>query len=62
MTDEQFDQMMQLNSAIYIQLCRIYDLFVVSGDKLGIDTIAIKEMHTLGKTFSPYPLLVDDEE
>lgn len=62
MTDEQFEQHMQLNSAIYIQLCRIYDLLVVSGDKLGVDTIALKEMHTLGKTFSPYPLLVDDEE
>ena len=62
MTDEQFDQMMQLNSAMYIQLCRIYDLLVVSGDKLGVDTIAIKEMHELGKTFSPYPLLVEDDE
>jgi len=62
MTDEQFDQMMQLNSAMYIQLCRIYDLLVVSGDKLGVDTIAIKDMHVLGKTFSPYPLLVEDDE
>jgi hypothetical protein len=62
MTDEQFDQLMQLNSAMYIQLCRIYDLMLVSGDKQGVDTIAIKEMHTLGKTFSPYPVLVEDDE
>lgn len=62
MTDEQFEQYMQLNSAIYIQLCRIYDILLLSGDKQGIDTVALKEMHELGKTFSPYPALVESEE
>jgi hypothetical protein len=62
MTDEQFEQLMQLQSAAYIQLCRIYDLMLVSGDKQGVDTIAIKEMHKVGKTFSPYPVLVEDDE
>jgi hypothetical protein len=62
MNDDQFQQLMELTSATYIQLCRIYDLLLVSGDKQGIDTIAIKEMHELGKTFSPYPSLVEDDE
>ena len=62
MNDEQFQQLMELTSATYIQLCRIYDILIVSADKQGVDTIAIKEMHELGKTFSPYPALVEDDE
>lgn len=61
MNDDQFQIMQELNSAIYIQLCRIYDLLLVSGDKLGVDTIGIKNMHQEGKTFSPYPALIEDE-
>lgn len=60
MTDEQFEQHMQLASAQYIQLCRIYDYLSVISDKLGIDAIAIKDMHVEGRTFSPYPALVDE--
>lgn len=61
MTDEQFEILQELTSANYIQLCRIYDALLIVGDKLGADTIALKEMHTEGKTFAPYPSLVDDE-
>lgn len=62
MNDEQFEQYMQLQSAQYIQLCRIYDFMTVIADKLGIDAIAIKNMHTEGGTFSPYPALVEEDE
>jgi hypothetical protein len=62
MNDEQFNAYMELNSAIYIQLCRLYDLFLVTGDKLGVDTVSIKSMHELGKTFTPYPALIEDED
>jgi hypothetical protein len=61
MTDEQFQAHMELNSAIYIQLCRIYDILLVTSDKQGVDSIAIKEMHTEGRTFSPYPALIENE-
>jgi hypothetical protein len=62
MNDEQFEQFMQIASAQYIQLCRIYDFLTVISDKLGIDAIAIKDMHVEGKTFSPYPALIDESE
>ena len=61
MTDEQFEIMQELNSAIYIQLCRIYDVLLITGDKLGANTMELKDMHQEGKTFSPYPALIEDE-
>lgn len=62
MTDDQFNAMMELNSAIYIQLCRIYDILLVTSDKQGVDSIAIKEMHSEGRTFAPFPALIEDED
>lgn len=62
MTDEQYEQFMQIASAQYIQLCRIYDYLSVISDKLGIDALAIKDMHEEGKTFSPYPALIDESD
>jgi hypothetical protein len=62
MNDDQFAIMQELTSANYIQLCRIYDALMIIGDKLGADTIALKEMHEQGRTFSPYPSLIDDSE
>ena len=56
------DNMLQLASAQYIQLCRIYDQLTVIGDKLGIDTISLRDLHEQGKTFSPAPYLEDNEE
>lgn len=61
MTDEQFESMMELNSAIYIQLCRIYDILLVTADKQGVDSVAIKDMHVQGKTFAPFPALIEDD-
>lgn len=61
MTEEQFQAHMELQSANYIQLCRIYDFMTVIADKLGIDAIAIKNMHTEGGTFSPFPALVEND-
>ena len=60
MNEDQFDQFMQVASAQYIQLCRIYDFLTVIADKLDIDAIAIKDMHTEGRTFSPFPALLDE--
>lgn len=54
--------MLQIASAHYIQLCRIYDFMSVIADKLGIDAVAIKDMHEAGETFSPAPYLNEGEE
>lgn len=49
--------MLQIASANYIQLCRIYDFLSVIADKLGVDAISLKDMHEKGETFSPAPYL-----
>ena len=53
------ENMLQIASAQYIQLCRIYDFLTVIADKLGIDAVKIKDMHENGETFSPAPYLSD---
>ena len=59
----EFEQnMLQLMSAQYIQMCRVYDFLSVIADKLGIDAIAIKDMHENGETFSPAPYLSEGDE
>ena len=62
MTEDQFEVMQELMSAQYIQLCRLYDVMLIIGDKLGANTVDLKEMHEQGRTFSPYPALIDDSE
>jgi 4-hydroxy-3-methylbut-2-enyl diphosphate reductase IspH len=62
MSEEQFQIMQELMSAQYIQLCRLYDVMLIIGDKLGANTVDLKEMHEQGRTFSPYPSLIDDSE
>lgn len=54
--------MLQIASAQYIQLCRIYDFLSVIADKLGVDAVALKNMHEAGETFSPAPYLNEGEE
>lgn len=54
--------MLQISSAQYIQLCRIYDFLSVIADKLGVDAVALKNMHEAGETFSPAPYLNEGEE
>ena len=55
------ETMLQLTSAQYIQMTRIYDYLCVIADKLGIDALAIKEIHENGGTFSPAPYLKEEE-
>lgn len=54
--------MLQIASAQYIQLCRIYDFLSVIADKLGVDAVSLKNMHEAGETFSPAPYLSEGEE
>lgn len=56
------ENMLQIASAQYIQLCRIYDFLTVIADKLGVDSIALQDMHTAGQTFAPAPYLNDDSD
>ena len=53
------ENMLQIASAHYIQLCRIYDFLTVIADKMGVDAVALKNMHENGETFSPAPYLSD---
>ena len=52
---------MQVLSAQYIQLVRIYDFLTVMADKMGLDAIKLKEMHENGETFCPPPYLKEEE-
>lgn len=54
------ENMLQISSAQYIQLCRIYDFVTVIADKLGIDAVALKDMHENGHTFAPAPYLQEE--
>lgn len=59
----EFEQnMLQIASAQYIQMCRIYDFLSVIADKMGIDAVALKNMHEAGETFSPAPYLSEGED
>ena len=61
MTNEEYQEnMLQLASAQYIQLCRIYDMLtlLVPEDK----SVKLMDFHIEGKTLSPAPFLVDDED
>ena len=56
------ENMMQIASAQYIQLCRIYDFLSVIADKLGVDAIEQSQLHAEGRTLSPAPYLAEEEE
>lgn len=56
------ENMLQITSANYIQLCRIYDFLSVIADKLGIDAVSLKNLHENGETFSPAPYLNAEED
>jgi hypothetical protein len=60
-TDEQFDIIQELLSAIYIQLARNYDMLCISTsnqDKM----LEMYNRHKEGKVFAPAPLLTFEEE
>jgi hypothetical protein len=60
MTDEQFEIIQELLSAIYIQLARNYDLLcIVAKDQDRV--VELHNRHKEGKVFSPPPVLIMDE-
>lgn len=54
------ENMLQITSANYIMLCRIYDMLAILApeDK----AIALRQMHEQGKSFAPAPYLVEEEQ
>jgi hypothetical protein len=61
MTDEQFDIIQELLSAIYIQLARNYDMLCISTsnqDKM----LEMYNRHKEGKVFAPPPSLLMEED
>ena len=62
MTDDQFETLHELLSAIYVQTARIYDVLAIIGDKLGADVLALSQEHEQGKLLGPPPLFTDEEE
>lgn len=54
------ENILQIMSAQYIQLCRIYDMLaIIADEKKAVD---LREMHEAGQTLSPAPYLAEDEE
>lgn len=61
MTDEQFEIVQELLSAVYIQLARNYDMLcmiVPDQEKM----LEMYNRHKEGKVFAPAPALVMDED
>ena len=62
MNEESNNDLLEVLSALYIQSLRIYDILMLSAQKLGVDTDKLEKMHTEGKTLCPDPALVFDDE
>lgn len=61
MTDDQFEIVQELLSAIYIQLARNYDLLcIIANDQDKV--IELHQRHKEGKVFAPAPSLILDED
>jgi hypothetical protein len=61
MTDDQFEIVQELLSAIYIQLARNYDLLcIIAPDQEKV--IELHQRHKEGKVFAPAPSLILDED
>lgn len=61
MTDDQFEIMQELLSAIYIQLARNYDMLcIIANDQEKV--IELHQRHKEGKVFAPAPALILDED
>lgn len=57
------DAVEELLGALYIQSLRIYDILMLTAQKLGVDIDELEEMHAQGKVLCPDPALVlDDDE
>ena len=60
MTDEQFEIVQELLSAIYIQLARNYDMLcIIAHDQEKV--IELHQRHKEGRVFAPPPSLVMDD-
>lgn len=63
MSEEEFrENLLQLVSAQYVQLARIYDFLIVIADKVGVDSVALTEEHLQGKLIGPEPFLDLEEK
>lgn len=61
MTNDQFEIIQELLSAIYIQLARNYDMLcIIANDQDKV--IELHNRHKEGRVFAPPPSLVMDEE
>jgi len=61
MTDEQFEVMQELLSAIYIQLARNYDMLCISTSNQE-KMLEMYNRHKEGRVFAPPPSLLMDED
>lgn len=62
MTDEQFETMHEMLSALYVQISRSYDMLVIIGDKLGADTVRLSKEHEQGRLVGPAPYLEETDD
>lgn len=66
MEDEQnissSEQIVELLSVMYVQSLRIYDILMMSAQKLGVDIDKLEKMHEEGRTLCPEPMLVLDDD
>ena len=61
MTDEQFEIIQELLSAIYIQEARNYDMLcIIANDQEKV--IELHNRHREGRVFAPPPSLIMEEE
>lgn len=57
------DQLEEFLSALYIQSLRIYDILMLTAQKLGVDTEKLEKLHSEGQVLCPDPaLFVEDDE
>lgn len=61
MTDEQFEIVQELLSAIYIQLARNYDILCISTSNQE-KMLEMYNRHKEGRVFAPPPSLLMDED
>lgn len=62
MNDDQFEVVQELLSAVYVQLARIYDVLIVTLDKLNGDAVSLSKEHAQGHILGPPPLLMEERD
>jgi hypothetical protein len=56
------DPTLEILSGLYIQSLRIYDILMLTAQKLGVDVDKLEKMHEEGKTLCPDPSLELDDD